>query len=55
MLRSVAAAATKTKNEYDIFRDYVASKLRKSSEVLRQQAMETVEFNITSTLMQARN
>ena len=55
MLRSVAAAATKTKNEYDIFGEYGGSKLRKLSEVLTEQAMEMVEFNITNTLMQARN
>ena len=37
VLRSVAAtAATKTKDEYDIFGEYVALKLRKLSEVLTE-------------------
>ena len=55
VLHSIAAAAaTKTNDEYDIFGEYVASKLRKSSEVLTEQAMEMVEFNIKNTLMQTR-
>ena len=55
VLRSVATAATKTKDEYDIFGEYVGWKLRKLSEILTEKDMEMVEFNITNTLMQARS
>ena len=54
VLQSVAAGATKTKDEY-ICGEYVASKLRNLSEVLTEQAMEMVKFIITNTLLQARN
>ena len=54
-LGSVAATTTKTKDEYDIFGEYSASKLVKSSEVLTEQAMEMIEFNIANTSMQTRN
>ena len=46
-LGSVAATTTKTKD----YGEYVASKLVKSSEVLTEQAMEKVEFNIANTSM----
>ena len=55
VLQSVAAGATKTKDEYDICGEYVASKLRNLSDVLTEQDMEMVKFNITNTLLQARN
>ena len=55
VLRSVAAGATKTKDEYDNCGEYVSLKLRNLSEVLTEQAMKMVKFNITNTLLQARN
>ena len=45
VLQSVAAGATKTKDEYDICGEYVVSKLRNLSDVLTEQAMEMVKFN----------
>ena len=37
------------------FREYIASKLGKLSEVLAEQAMEMVEFHIRNTSVEARN
>ena len=48
VLQSVAAGATKTKDEYDICGEYVASKLRNLGEVLTEQAMEMVKFIIAN-------
>ena len=55
VLRTIAASANQTNDEYDVFGQYVASRLRKLSEVLTEEAMEFVEFNITSVLLKARN
>ena len=55
VLRSVATAAKQTSDEYDVFGQYLASKLRKLSDILTEDAMGNVEFNITSVLIQARN
>ena len=55
VLRTIAASANQTNDEYDVFGQYVASRLRKLSEVLTEEAIEFVEFNITSVLLKARN
>ena len=39
---------------FDIFGKYVAEKMRKLSHSLKEDAMENIEFSITSMLMQAR-
>ena len=56
LLRSVVAAAQEPQKEddFDLFGRYVASKMRKLSKSLTDGAMETVEFNITSLLNQAK-
>ena len=56
LLSSVKAAAKEPQKEddFDLFGQYVASKMRKLSKSLTDEAMETVEFNITSLLNKAK-
>ena len=52
LIRAVAARADE--DGFDIFGKYVAEKMRKLSHSLTEDAMENIEFSITSMLMQAR-
>ena len=52
LIRSVAARADE--DSFDIFGKYEAEKMRKPSHSLTEDAMENIEFSITSMLMQAR-
>ena len=52
LIRAVADRADE--DGFDIFGKYVAEKMRKLSHSLTEDAMENIEFSITSMLMQAR-
>ena len=52
LIRAVAARADE--DGFDILGKYVAEKLKKLSHSLTEDAMENIEFSITSMLMQAR-
>ena len=52
LIRAVAARADE--EGFDIFGKYVAEKLKKLSHSLTEDAIENIEFSITSMLMQAR-
>ena len=52
LIRAVAARADE--DGFDIFGKYVAEKMRKLRHSLTEDAMENIEFSITSMLMQAR-
>ena len=52
LIRAVAARADE--DGFDIFRKYVAEKMRKLGHSLTEDSMENIEFSITSMLMQAR-
>ena len=49
-----AHARESAMDEYDLFGQYVATKLRKLSQVMSDHSMEAVEYDITTVLMKAR-
>lgn len=47
--------APSEEDDFDIISHYVASKMRKLSHSLTEEAMECVEFNITRVMMRVRS
>lgn len=49
------ALAPPEKDDFDVFGHYVATKIKKLSHGLTEEAMESVDFNITVVMMRARS
>ena len=55
VLRSVTTATQEpNKDEFDTFGQYVATKMRKLSQALSEDAMEAIEYDITTVLLKVR-
>ena len=55
LIRSVAAKAIQEEDRFDIFGKYIVTKMRKLGKTLSDDAIDNIEFSITSLLMQSNN